>query len=106
MRIKPVGHRILVKSDKAELETEWGFELVADKRLENAAVTSGVLEAVGPQAWKAFGPDFTGEPWAKPGDRVFFAQYSGKTVLDPDTGEEYKLMNDDDITAVVAEEDL
>lgn len=106
MKIKPVGHRILVKCDTAELETEWGFQVVTDKRLENAAVTSGVLVGVGSQAWKAFGPNFTGEPWAQVGDRVFFAQYSGKTVIDPDTGEEYKLMNDDDITAVVAEEDL
>jgi co-chaperonin GroES (HSP10) len=63
---------------------------------------SGTLAAIGPQAWKAFGPNFTGEPWANVGDRVYFAQYSGKIVKDPDTGEEYKLMNDEDITAVVA----
>ncbi len=105
MAIRPVGHRLLVKSDSAELETEWGFEIVSDRKLEDAAMTSGELVAVGEQAWKAFGPDFTGEPWANPGDRVFFAQYAGKNVTDPDTGIEYKLMNDDDITAVIAAKD-
>ena len=103
MAIKPVGHRVLVKFDEAELETEWGFQVVADKKLENAAMISGKLIAVGDQAWKAFGPNFTGEPWAQPGDRVYFAQYAGKSVTDPSTGEEYKIMNDDDITAVIAE---
>ena len=102
--ITPVGHRVLIDMDQAELETEWGFELVSDKKLENAAMISGQIAAIGPQAWKAFGPDFTGEPWAKVGDRVFFAQYAGKSVTDPVTGKEYKIMNDDDITAVIGEE--
>lgn len=103
--IKPVGHRVLIEFDKAQLETEWGFQVVTDKRLEDAAMISGRIVAIGEQAWKAFGPNFTGEPWAKVGDKVFFAQYSGKVVKDPVTEKEYKLMNDEDITAVVVEEE-
>lgn len=99
--IHPVGHRLLVKVDEANLETDWGFEIVSDKKLENAYQIIGTLVAIGDQAWKAFGPNFTGEPWAKVGDRVMFAEYAGKTVIDPETEEMYKLMNDEDITAIV-----
>lgn len=103
--IRPCGHRVLIRFDKAGLETDWGFQVVADKKMEDAAMISGTIVAIGDQAWKAFGPNFTGEPWAKVGDRVYFAQYSGKIVKDPDTEEEFKLMNDEDITAVVVEEE-
>lgn len=102
--IKPVGHRILVKVDSANLETDWGFKVVSDEKLENAAQIIGTLISAGDQAWKAFGYQFTGKPWAEVGDRVMFAQYSGNTVEDPETGELYKLMNDEDITAVVTGE--
>jgi co-chaperonin GroES (HSP10) len=106
--IKPVGHRILIEVDEAELEAEWEidgqkveFQIVSDKKLENAAVTSGKLVAAGEQAWKAFGPEFTGEPWAKVGDQVFFARYAGNVIEDPTDGKNYKIMNDEDIVAVV-----
>jgi len=105
MSIKPVGHRVLVEVPKVDMTTDWGFEIQEDKRLADAAQISGKLVAVGEQAWKAFGPNFTGEPWAQVGDTVYFAEYAGRTVTDPSTGNHYKLMNDDDITAVIIEED-
>lgn len=101
--ITPKGHRVLVDVEKAELETDWGFEIVSDQKLEDAQMTIGTLVAVGEQAWKAFGPDFSGEPWAQVGDKVLFAQYSGNNIQDPYTGIQYKIMNDEDITAVVSE---
>lgn len=109
--IIPVGHRILVEVDQAELELEWNvdgeskkFEIVSDQKLEQAAVTSGKLVGMGNQAWKAFGPDFTGERWAQLGDQVFFARYAGNFIEDPETGKNYKIMNDEDIVAVVGKE--
>lgn len=102
--IYPVGHKILVKVEEADLKTDWGFEVVSEnKRLENAAQIIGELHSVGSQAWKAFGPDFSGEPWAKVGDKVLFAKYAGEVVTDPETEEQYRMMNDDDIIAVVTE---
>ena len=98
--IEPKGHRILVDVEKAELETDWGFTVVSDQKLEDAQMTMGVLVAIGDQAWKAFGPDFSGEPWAKVGDKVLFARYAGNYVADPKTGVQYKIMNDEDIKAV------
>lgn len=106
MAIKPVGHRILVKPDSVDekLKTEWGFEILADKRIERSIEIHGTLIAVGDQAWKAFGKDFTGEPWAEVGSRVMFAQHAGRFVTDPETKEEFLLMNDEDITAVITGE--
>lgn len=106
--ITPVGHRILVKIDEADLSRDFGdagiFEIVSDKKLEDARQIIGTLVAVGPQAWKAYGPEFSGKPWAKVGDRVLTAEYAGKTVEDPETGKLFKLMNDEDVTAVVTGE--
>lgn len=101
MAIKPVGHRLLVEVPEVNLKTDWGFEIQTDKRLEDAAQIKGTLVAIGDQCWKAFGPEFTGEPWAKIGDEVLYAEYAGRRVLDPETGKEYRLMNDEDITAVI-----
>lgn len=101
--IKPVGHRVLIEVEEAMLETDWGFQVVADKKLEDAAMIEGVVVAAGAQAWKAFGPDFTGEPWAKVGDRVYFAPWSGRVIEDPEDGKKYKIMNDEDIIAIVSE---
>lgn len=107
--IKPCGHTVLVKVDEVEQETDWGFKLTVttDKRkLEQASQMIGELVAIGPQAWLAFSKNFDGEPWASVGDKVLFARYSGKCVVDPYTEEEFYIMNDEDIRAIiVAEED-
>lgn len=107
MAITPTGHRILVDVSVAELKTDWGFDLSpgVDNRLENAAQIIGTLVAVGPQAWKAFGPDWSGEPWAQVGDRIMFSEWAGREVEDPETGKKYKLMNDEDVTAVITGEE-
>ena len=105
--LKPVGHRILVDVDEADLEVEFAtgqFRIVSDKKMEEAHQIIGTLVAIGPQAWKAFGPNFTGESWAEVGDRVLFSEYSGRLVEDPETGKKYKLMNDEDIVARVTGE--
>jgi co-chaperonin GroES (HSP10) len=106
MSIKPVGHRILVKPGNIddELKTSWGFEIIGDKRLEKTGIITGTLVAVGNQAWKAYGKDFTGTPWAEVGDKVMFAQHAGRFVYDPDTNEEFLLMCDDDLTAVITKD--
>lgn len=107
MAIKPVGHRILVKPEDVNkrLEYDFGeagkFKIQTDEKLERSMEIYGVLVAAGDQAWKAFGPNHSGEPWAKPGDKILFSRHAGKYVQDPETEEEFLLMNDEDITAVI-----
>lgn len=97
--IVPAGHRVLVKVEEAEEVTAGGIivpKTVADRNTE--ANIFGIVVAVGVNAWKAFDG---GEPWAAAGDRVAFAKYGGFIIEDPDTKEKFRLLNDEDITAVI-----
>jgi chaperonin GroES len=97
--IVPAGHRVLVKVEDAEEVTKGGIVIpktIADKNTEANII--GELVAIGDTAWKAFDD---GVPWAKIGDRVAFAKYGGFIIADPDTGEQFRLLNDEDITAVI-----
>lgn len=80
------------------------FEIVTDKKIERTIEVFGTLVAAGHQAWKAFSKDFNGEPWANVGDRVMYSQHAGRYVTDPESGEQFLIMNDDDLTAVITGE--
>ena len=94
--IKPAGHRVLLKADPIKTETDSGIILAVDERLERAAQTNGTLVQVGKDAWEDYN-----SPWAEVGDRVSYIKHAGKWINDPDTGEEYVLLNDIDILAII-----
>ena len=104
--IRPVGHRILVQSDIVETKTKSGLVLALDEKLEVGAKVTGTVLAIGPTAYKH--PDLGGDPWCKVGDRVYWAKYAGKRVVDPDdpdTETSKKVLiclNDEDVVAVIA----
>lgn len=122
--IKPCGHHVLLRPLEWEQRTESGIYLTPTEdsqgaKLEKAGRMYGILVAVGPQAWKAHDaalvkslPDrFLGlitpglGPWAIVGDTVMYSRYAGKGVFDPNTGEEYYLIHDEDILAVLPPKD-
>ena len=87
MKIRPLGNRIAVKGKKQEEKTEGGIYLPATASKDK------------PQQGKviAVGPDFKG---VKKGDTVIFAKYGGTEVkLDGD--EEYLVLGEDDVLAVL-----
>lgn len=102
MKIKPTGFRVIVKPDPLEEVSKGGIIIAhgADKKRVEQAQQKGILVAVGPTAWKAYDD---GQPWAKVGDHVLFAKYGG--FVFEDDGEEYRLLNDEDITAIITEDD-
>jgi len=119
--IYPSGDRVLVSPDEIEEEiTESGIVIIQETRDKyEAAQSSGTLVAVGPDAWKhvierVYHVHDTGkelieervrgysEPFAKVGDRVAFAKYSGLRVKGED-GKKYIILNDEDITCRVSE---
>ncbi len=59
-------------------------------------IWAGVVVAVGKTAWL----DFKSEPWAKAGDRVMFAKYSG-VILRGKDGQQYRMVNDEDVVALL-----
>ena len=108
MKIKAVGHRVIVRPDPVEETSEGGIVLSIDTKRERAAAQKGTVLYVGPLAWKnevIFGKD--SQPWCKPGDRVFFARYAGKSLnladdeVDPDF---VMVLNDEDIQALIEED--
>lgn len=101
MPITPTGHRVLVSPDKQEKVTDGGI-IIPDQTVsqEKQAQIFGTVEKVGANAFKAFDD---GHAWCKVGDRVAFAKYGGFIIKDPHTGEEFRLLNDEDICAIITE---
>ena len=114
VKLKVCGHKILLKvislEDDAKIPQallDAGFAIKSglDKGAEFRAkseLTIGTIMAIGPHAWKH--PDLgDGTPWAKQGDTVMFAKYSGKFISDPKSNDEYYLCNDEDIQVILDE---
>lgn len=100
--IIPAGHRVLVQPEEA-LKAKEGVIEIPDhiKDRHGMSQTAGRLIEVGPTAWQA---DWAGnKPWAEAGDRIMFAKFGGIQIRGDD-GATYRLLNDEDIIAVISEE--
>lgn len=109
--IHPLGDRVLIKPEEVETVTEGGIIIPPAHGEKYALAQSiGTVIEVGPDCWIDHverGPNGVTEvgfskPFAKPGDRVCFAKYGGLQVPGKD-GQQYRIMNDVDITAKVEE---
>ena len=94
--VQPMDLRVVIRPDPVETRTKGGIILPdteVDK--EKWAATKGTLVAVGENAFHeaARNPGF-GRP--KAGDRVMYAKYGGVNFKGAD-GEEYRIMNDEDV---------
>ena len=107
--IYPRGDRILVKPEEIEEKTAGGIvipETIKDQH--SMAQSIGTLVAVGPDAWTHYVERDAAtvrtrgysEAFARVGDRVLYARYAG-VQLEGKDGAKYRLLNDDDITALV-----
>ena len=108
MSLVPCGHRVLVRPDKVE-ETDETYSrakaagialLERDLRLDQISVDKGIVIDLGATAFK----DFGGDPWCAIGDTVAYARHGGKLVKDPSTGEQFLLLNDEDIICKVVKD--
>lgn len=117
MSLKVKGYRLLIKPTKV-LDTmnaavpeglrNMGFEVSVgnerDKLMYEAGVERGTIVDIGEMAWKSsplgYGSE-DWEPWAKVGDEIAFVKYSGRPLIDPETKEEYLVLNDTDMLALV-----
>ena len=93
MRIKPLGDRVLIKKLEAEETTKSGIVLpgTAKEKPQEAEII-----AVGPGGFVE-GKEVKME--VKVGDKVLFSKYSGNEIKV--NGEEYIILKQDDILAVV-----
>lgn len=105
MNIVPTGHYVLVIPEKLEEHDEVykraaqaGLQISREHTLkERVAISQGKVVAVGPTAWK----DYSEQPWAKIGDTVAYSRHGGMYLKDPVTKEDYLILNDEDICAVI-----
>lgn len=116
--IKVVGHRILVKP--LEIKDAWedvipedlkkvGFQVsvsVDEEKRQKLGMDRGTVVGIGSTCWKSadlgYGTDGW-SPWCKVGDLVGYARYSGKVIEDPETKEEFYIMNDTDVQVIYKE---
>lgn len=97
--LEPAGHRVLVEPDKVDERTAGGLYVPQQVQSnERMAQIFGTVVAVGKNAFKAFDD---GHSWCEVGDRVAFAKYGGFVIEDPEDKKLYRLLNDEDICAVV-----
>lgn len=114
--IYPMLDRVLVKPDEIEETTESGLVIptqVAERHQQ--AQATGTLVAVGPDAFvhsrvEVFSGKgelvetrierYSADATPRIGDRVLFAKFGGLTTIGMD-GEEYRVLNDRDITGLV-----
>ena len=94
------GWRVIVKPHyikDVDLGDGRTLQIVQPDRTGIAATTKGTVIAVGDAAYKD--ARFAG-PWCKPGDVVVYARYGGVIFEEPDTGEKFICLNDEDIVLV------
>lgn len=108
MAIKPVLHRILVKPDDIlekdkhlRKAKELGLFLHQDEHnREQAAVDEGTVVAMGETAFLDFK---VSEVPIQVGDKIVYARYAGKTIVDPADEVKYVALNDEDVIAIITE---
>ena len=94
MKLKPLGDRVLVEPAE-EKETKKGGIIIPDTAKEKP--TEGIVRALGTGKIDDQGKKIAFE--VKVGDRVLVSKYGGTEVKLND--KEYKILNSDDILAVV-----
>jgi co-chaperonin GroES (HSP10) len=100
--IKTPGYRLLVKPEEIKRQTASGLiiEYAENEKLEKGARTLGEVIDIGPLCW---GMDQGKPEWCKIGDKIYWAMYAGKNVVDPETQQEYIILNDEDVVGVVCQ---
>jgi len=102
MTVKALGHHVLVKVVEPDVKSKGGIMIPESIRdAEKRGSEYGIVVGVGETAWMAEG--LGGFPWAKVGDKIWFAKYAGKWIVDPQTDEKVLILLDTDIVAKLVE---
>jgi co-chaperonin GroES (HSP10) len=103
-KIHAVGWRILLKPRELEEKTERGI-ILPDSVRDVEQFGEIVLQVVdvGPEA---YADSRFKRPWVKAGDWVVIARHAGWRITVPTTKEDFRVINDDGIIAVVDDPDV
>ncbi len=109
------GYRILLEVETVEEEilegALKGFQLIHDekqKRMENSGQQTAKVLGVGETCWTdQYGKKMV--EWCKVGDTILFSKHAARFIYTPGEGnvapQEYAVINDTDVIAVVEEND-
>lgn len=104
--ISPTGYRVLVYIPEKDEKTKGGIFLPQDvKRQEEIASHVGYVLQLGPLSYKDSSKFPDGQPWCRPGDYVVMAAYAGIRMRVPGDSREFRIINDDNVCAVVPNAD-
>lgn len=103
INLVPCGHRVLVSLKELEEKSEGGIIVNYGHTgaREQRSMREATVVAIGNNAFKAFDD---GHDWCSVGDKVMVVRYSGEDFTDEETGTIYRIINDEDILALVKEE--
>jgi len=97
--VQPLDLRVVVKPDSAETITKGGIIIPeTTKEKQSMAAVNGTLIAAGCNAWEDVMRRGGTSP--VPGQRIMFAKYGGVEFKGTD-GDTYRIMNDDDVVALL-----
>ncbi|MGB1214602.1 MAG: hypothetical protein ACPG4X_14655 [Pikeienuella sp.] len=100
--IRPLEYKVLVQPDPIQQKTQGGILLPDDTHeREEWAQVKATIVAIGDSAFSDWTVRERG--LLKPGVRVYCAKYQG-IVVTGDDGEEYRLLSDKDIGAIITRE--
>lgn len=96
---EPKGYRLLIAIPEVSKTTQGGVYIPDERRnAEETASLVGYVLRVGSEAY-ADEKRFPSGPWCKEGDFIIFRSYSGTRFKV--NGQEFRLINDDTVEAVV-----
>jgi co-chaperonin GroES (HSP10) len=97
----PEGPKILIEVDRAESVSSGGIFIPETSRVaEQMRLTQGTVLRIGPTAQVDVAGGFD------PGTRIIFAKYGGFRLQGfEDRSRDFRIINDEDVLAVIGEED-
>lgn len=106
MKLTIVGDRLLIRPNQlqksVDVTTDAGKKVslqvvYGDKELAHeAATTEGTVAQVGPQAYSQ-----DPAPWCKEGDTIHWGKYAGYWITDPESKDDYVVLDPHDILCVI-----
>jgi co-chaperonin GroES (HSP10) len=109
----PAGHAMLLVPYEPDFDAakRWGF-VVPDTLRNNSIMVEmrATVIAMGDECYQRDGQNFFARlftPWRPrclPGDRIMINKYSGAVVVSPLNGQQYRMVNDEDVFVRITQE--
>ena len=109
--LKALGYRLLIKPDEVETShevkgTDIKIAIAVDEKLYKATMSTGIVIDIGPLAWVDYNKNSVlKNPWVKIGDKILYSRYGGKLIQDPETKEEFIILDDGDVLCKIIDKE-